>query len=372
MAITQVGSATSTDSASSNSTSVTVSRPTGVTTGDVLIALFSHNDQTGSASGWTRVDGSKTPGEAFRCDLAYKVVTNIGTEPSTYDFTVPSADGPLVASITAWRGVDNANPVNIDAVTPVDNAGTAPTSPSITTTTALTRVFYARHARRPGATSSGTTTPTFSVAAGGVSELLDTFAFSGGSTKYAHALYVKDAEETTTGLKSGVAIASSQDANIIGNLIRTFALKSAAVPATGTLTSSVPLISSAFAATRTMAEGPLDVQVPSITSAFEGAAAPPSGTVDTVLPSISSDFTGGQYHGPISSTLASITSTWAGAVNPIGSFSGQLGAVTSEFTAESRKFGEHVINVEPEYRAFLVTDEGTGLVPIKRSQVTDA
>jgi hypothetical protein len=101
---------TSTGSAR-DSSSLTVSRPGGVTTGDVLVARIANRDAvdaTLSAPGWIAA-GSTHSAAMLKSWVVYRVVT--ASEPSSYTFSQDASTG-LVASISAYRGVDRADPVD--------------------------------------------------------------------------------------------------------------------------------------------------------------------------------------------------------------------------------------------------------------------
>ncbi|PRH79390.1 hypothetical protein C6N75_09920 [Streptomyces solincola] len=351
MAITQVGSATTATSA--GATSISVAKPTGVASGDVLIAHFSHNDQTATLTGWTLVNSTKSPGVAFRDGLFYKVAG--GSEPASYTFSVPANTGPLVGSITAWRGVDTSAPINDEAVTGVDDPTEPPTTPSATTSFAVTRVFYFRAARRPSSTSNADI-PTFSESVTGVSEELDVGVFSGGTTCYAHALYSKDADETASGTKAGIAISNSQTNNVQGNVLRTFALKADVPESSGSVAGTLPAVTAAITATASH-DGPLSGALPAPTAAFAGEHfAPADGPVAATLPALSGAFAGGvEGLATMAGTLPAVTASLAAEI-VFGPLAGTLPAVTAALVVETRPFGPNVLAVEPEDRRVVMTE----------------
>lgn len=91
---------------------VEVAKPAGVAAGDVLVARVANRGNVRaplSGDGWTEV--GMTHSAAM---LKSVVLTRVATadEPSSYVFDV-SARSPLVASITAFDGVDAADPVDV-------------------------------------------------------------------------------------------------------------------------------------------------------------------------------------------------------------------------------------------------------------------
>ena len=114
-AIAQRGSATSNIS---TSTSIVISKPTGVVAGDVLvvdIAKEGNNTTNPSSSGWTLIDGRSLGGQTSRYGAAlYKVASS--SEPATYTFTLGSGTNNAAGAIIAFSGV------NISGATPFDVA----------------------------------------------------------------------------------------------------------------------------------------------------------------------------------------------------------------------------------------------------------
>lgn len=204
MAITQVGSATNNTQA--NDDAISCQKPTGVASGDVLLAFITSNDQDVDApSGWKRLDEETTG--VFRNTVFYKVAGSF--ESSSYVFRIDE-NAPILATIVAWRGVDNFRPiggVNHEADSDDSNASEPLTTPTVSgNTEEFGRVLYFRAARR-----SDSVPITFTESTAGVSELADIGRFSGGSVVYSHAVYADDAdfEDVTASSKSGLAITAS-------------------------------------------------------------------------------------------------------------------------------------------------------------------
>jgi hypothetical protein len=94
-----------------DSSSLTVSRPGGVTAGDVLVARIANRGAvaaTMSAPGWTAA-GSTHSAALLKSWLFYRVVTT--SEPSSYTFIQDASTG-LVGSISAYSGVDQDDPID--------------------------------------------------------------------------------------------------------------------------------------------------------------------------------------------------------------------------------------------------------------------
>lgn len=107
--ITQRGTATSATTAAG--TSVAPSRPTGVVSGDVLVAIVTHDGAatTITATGWTLLEA--TAGTDINGAIYYKVAG--GSEPTTYTFLL-GASRALAASVVAYFNVDTT-------YTPIDD-----------------------------------------------------------------------------------------------------------------------------------------------------------------------------------------------------------------------------------------------------------
>lgn len=88
-----------------DSTTLDISKPTGVVSGDILIAFVACNTGTGSGawtmpSGWTEVLDESS---GTRVGIAYKVAG--GSEPSTYTFTQALTNKRLGGVIVAYTGL---------------------------------------------------------------------------------------------------------------------------------------------------------------------------------------------------------------------------------------------------------------------------
>jgi PKD repeat protein len=104
---------------------VTVTKPAGIATGDVLIAqLTANNTPTINAvpPGWTPVPNTAlTVGTGVISTAYYHVVTNAGTEPATWSWTLSSAQR-WGAGITAFTGVNTTTPFDTPVINTVDGS----------------------------------------------------------------------------------------------------------------------------------------------------------------------------------------------------------------------------------------------------------
>ena len=125
------------DGSSVSRGSIALARPSGTTAGDVLVAAVATNaDATivPGNPGWTVLRDDVIAG-ALRQAVYVRVVGS--ADPTSYQWTTPEGTRRITGGITAYRGVDPAQPV--DAVNATMNSpGTAVSAPSITTTVANT------------------------------------------------------------------------------------------------------------------------------------------------------------------------------------------------------------------------------------------
>ncbi len=131
--ITRVGTTSAVRSTAA--TTLDIAKPTGVTTGDLLLAGLSVNSAATVTppSGWVAVPGGEVTTNstsATKFKLFYKYAT--ASEGTAYTFTMSGSD-KYVGGITAFRNTASSNPVN--AVSTATGTGTTITAPSVTPTT---------------------------------------------------------------------------------------------------------------------------------------------------------------------------------------------------------------------------------------------
>lgn len=148
----------------STGTAISVNRPAGVVANDVMIATVAATigDPVFTApAGWTLIQDVRSSGGAqgLRLSSYYRVVPS-GAEPSTYSWQMGATGRLSTASITAWRGVDTAAPINVSAQQTGGNTnGATETAPSVTTTAANAMLIRAYGHRGTGGAMT-LTTPT--------------------------------------------------------------------------------------------------------------------------------------------------------------------------------------------------------------------
>lgn len=113
-------------------TSLTLSAPSGVQAGDLLLAQITHGDGTVAVtppSGWTPVR-SDASGEVMASAVFWRIA--VGNDPAA-TFSRPGASlGSMLGAMAAYSGVDAGAPIAAAGAT--TGAGRAVTTPSVTTT----------------------------------------------------------------------------------------------------------------------------------------------------------------------------------------------------------------------------------------------
>jgi len=127
----------------------TCSAPSGVASGDIMVATVVWFDSLGLTvtppSGWTLFSTAEftvfTPGGPVHSKLYWKLAG--GSEPADYTWTISA--GPYTeVGILAYSGVDNTTPIDASASDIGEGGGTV-TPPSITTTVANTVLLAFLH-----------------------------------------------------------------------------------------------------------------------------------------------------------------------------------------------------------------------------------
>lgn len=193
--IAQRGTATT----GSGTTSLTINKPTGVVSGDIMIVNIANDNNNGAASlsGWTLIDSKNPDGSV---SLLYKIAG--GSEPSSYAFSV--AGSPSVGSIVAFSGVDNATPFDVaNGAFTTGGSGTSITASSKTTVSSNVAVvmFAGTTANNASANNwSGWTTAT---SPGALTELYDN---ANGAAASVGAAWAIKASAGSTGTGSATSV----------------------------------------------------------------------------------------------------------------------------------------------------------------------
>ncbi|MGH2665673.1 GEVED domain-containing protein [Flavobacterium sp.] len=111
--IAQRGTSTT---ANSGNTSLTINKPTGVVTGDIMIVniaqVGSNNLSNPTCTGWTLINGQDLAGGTDRWGaVLYKIA--LAGEPANYTFTLDGDSTGNVGSIVAFSGVNTTTPFDV-------------------------------------------------------------------------------------------------------------------------------------------------------------------------------------------------------------------------------------------------------------------
>jgi hypothetical protein len=126
-----------TATATSNTTSLTIARPSGTTAGDLLILVLS-KDGSGAVStpsGWTLSNEGACAGNACRLGVFWKVAA--AGEPATYSVSWTGSE-QAAGAVLRYTGADATAPINV--VSAGTGTSNTPTAPTVTTTSSNTRV----------------------------------------------------------------------------------------------------------------------------------------------------------------------------------------------------------------------------------------
>ncbi|PXY44567.1 PKD-like domain-containing protein [Flavobacterium hydrophilum] len=137
------------------STTLTITKPTGLAVGDIMIAQImqsGNNTLTSSvggnatSTGWTLIAGteiSTSISSYSRATLLYKIATNTDVAAANFSYTLGSSSDDGQGAIIAFSGVDNSNPFDVTPGTVYTNVNDDSTlnANAITTTTAGSAVI---------------------------------------------------------------------------------------------------------------------------------------------------------------------------------------------------------------------------------------
>lgn len=126
--------------------SLTITIPSAVQAGDVLLLIGGMNDAGVSAndwatpSGWTALDTRRVGSNLFAA--AWTRVAQAGDPGATVTLATPGT-GKACAIIAAYSGIDPSGPINISAAAAETTTTASHTTPSVATTAADTRIIVA-------------------------------------------------------------------------------------------------------------------------------------------------------------------------------------------------------------------------------------
>lgn len=178
-------------SATPAGTTINVAIPTGTISGDVMLASVAVVTNTATVitpTGWTLIQSSNQTGNnTSRLYTYYRVAGT--SEPSSYDWTIASADTiGTVAGIASFIGVNTTSPIDASAQQ-LTGTSTSHQAPSVTTTVAGDMLVTIHEF-----SSSRTWTPP-----GGMTEVVDRYSRTGGGGGSGVSLSMHYEPRPTTG-----------------------------------------------------------------------------------------------------------------------------------------------------------------------------
>jgi type II secretory pathway pseudopilin PulG len=124
-----------------NGTSVTVTAPSGISSGDLLIAAVSTDGSTSgslaSPAGWTLLDRGSDSATQVTLGVWYKIAG--ASEPANYTFTW-TGNEQAYGWIMRFTGHNSSTPINTSAFQAGTSTSSTPPCPSVTTTVANTMI----------------------------------------------------------------------------------------------------------------------------------------------------------------------------------------------------------------------------------------
>lgn len=353
-------------SGTNNTSTCDIAKPSGTTTGDVMLVFLESGGGNPSFSyptGWREVSKYANTSANMTSAVAYKIATS--SEPSSYTFGDSQGGAtPLCGMVLTYRGVavedPVSDPINATAESNTGTTGTTSVAAPTATSTALGWYVWFR------AGKISTTNPsenTFNVTDGTARQLTSN---RGGSTGY----FVMSADSSglkDPGANTGATFSRTGAGTFSGSLARTIVLKMAVDPPMGPVAMSLEPVTMTGSGTQTNPASIFailgKVGVAGAATHYPPAVGPFGVSVGPVQVSIAASGVGG----PLAASLPPVTASGAASVNPIGAMAVQLAPVTVTGVSETRLFGRNVILVEPEKRALRITQYD--MIPIYKSEV---
>ncbi|MET1063489.1 MAG: PKD domain-containing protein [Arthrobacter sp.] len=180
-----VGASTTTNNPLATTT-VTLNKPAGTAAGDVLVASFTADkNPTVSAvpAGWTALVNNLSISSGARTFAYYRVVGS--SDPASYNWTLSTAV-KWGGGVTAYRGVNNATPLDSSVVTAANTSYTATSiaAPSVTTASnnAMLIGGVGFDSSTPGATAPSGWTERWESADGQIAQQADRLQTTAGAS----------------------------------------------------------------------------------------------------------------------------------------------------------------------------------------------
>lgn len=116
-----------------NGTSITITKPTGTVSGDLLLGFVAHDGGSGAITdptGWTELHNLGSSGAKVKCQIAWLIAG--GSEPADYTWSKSGGGETWCGKIFRISGHDGGTPIDTSAET--QDAGTTTiTCPTVTT-----------------------------------------------------------------------------------------------------------------------------------------------------------------------------------------------------------------------------------------------
>ena len=351
-------------------TTVTVSKPTGTASGDVLLAIVTNRGANAAPStvpsSWTLLDsaGSST-GDIMWAGLYYLVAG--GSEPADYTWSgfTDSCSGGMIAV----SGADTSAPFDVHAVR--YNAAGATGTAGITTTLADTLVVSGY-----GSYDNNSVTQNSWACATDPASLTHRLesTSSGGNDS---AVGAATAAKATAGATGASSYTFSASRSSVGFLL---AVAPPSSGVAGTLAATLPALTGSLAGTVSVT-GDLAATLPALTGALTGDVAGPvtgalagqlaalvgsltgvvtsSGELAGILPVLTGSATGTvTVSAALDGTLPALTGSAAGLVTNTGTIAGTLPTLTGQIAGQVTASGA-IAGVFP-----VLTGQITGLIPV--------
>ena len=157
-----------------SATTITVNKPLGTTTGDLMIVNISTfgNNVAATRTGWTPIK-SAFNNTTSTYTLLYKVVNASDAAITSYAFSLGTGGTAGAAAIVSFLGVDTLNPIDAAGTTISIGNNSAPTASTITTVTPKTALIMFGMAAGTGITNPFTWSNWNSTSPGVLTELYD-------------------------------------------------------------------------------------------------------------------------------------------------------------------------------------------------------
>lgn len=252
---------TQVDAGTANVGTVTVTKPTGLAVGDLMLAFMTLNlSGLTPPSGWTQLDSDNaTGGASFNNTVYWKLAVAGDVSATNFTWTAGDALSPFCGGISAYRDVDQTTPID-GVASSADTTTTNPVTGTSLVTTQPALVVHYRTIRVASATIS-----TFTATGTGSANERTDFGNHGASTSYAMAWY-DSGTTVVAGTITGIAVTSSGTPT--NAFSRTIGIRAASLDGTDTGT---------FTENNT-----LTANVPSSqTGTFTESANPPSSTLSS-------------------------------------------------------------------------------------------